>query len=231
MSRNKKRHIWILISALVVAAATAVAARRGWLDADRAGVLTAFLSLVAAVAAWVTSARASDTAEQASEIAEVVARIERDRWHHEITPQLDITIHEGGPGTGKAHMHVAFNGPAIHQQICSVSLTIIDDGRERRPGVTHGLTQDEIDAQIWGSYQFETTNDGASADGRHVPEFALGLGQQRSFWLIQTAAPGDYPSGNWSVEYGDMPVRVRVELRVASETRSWIYIREVQPGM
>lgn len=229
--RRWRRILSIYGFALIVAIGLVVIDRHGWLTAERASVIAAFLSVIAGAAAWEATGRASDSAEEARKTADIVARIESDRWHHEITPQIDITIHEGGLGTGKAHMHVAFNGPAVHQRIERMLLAVIDDGRERRPGVTYGLSQEQIDAQVWGPYQFESTNDGASDDGRRVPGFAIGLGQQRDFWLIQTAPPGDYPPGNWSVEYGDGPVRIRVECHVAGEPRPWVYIREVQPLM
>ncbi|MET7622656.1 hypothetical protein [Streptomyces sp. NPDC005408] len=230
-TRRRRRRLLIALSAVAVLALLAGAAWAGWLDKDRASVIAAFLSVIAAAASWEATGRASDTAEEARRTAEIVARIESDRWHHEITPEVNIKVNPAGYEGNTAYMHVAFVGPAIHQEIESVLLSIMDDGRMRLPGVTHGLNQEQIDAQIWGAYKFESTNDGASDDGRRVPPFVLKLGHQRDFWLTRTSGPEDYPPGNWRADYGGLPVRVRVECTVVGEARSWAYIREVQPVM
>ncbi|MFD8964916.1 hypothetical protein ACFV0C_07910 [Streptomyces sp. NPDC059568] len=76
MSPTKKRHALILVSALIVAIALALTIWQDWLTAGRAAVVAAFLSIVAAVAAWEAAARASDTAEAVQRTAGTVARIE-----------------------------------------------------------------------------------------------------------------------------------------------------------
>ncbi|MFE2186050.1 hypothetical protein [Streptomyces sp. NPDC059455] len=70
--------------------------------------VSAALSGAAAYGAWKASREANKAAWNANETAAVVAQIERDRWHKELTPQLRIKLQ------AEPHevLYVRFDGPA-----------------------------------------------------------------------------------------------------------------------
>ncbi|MFI5752534.1 hypothetical protein ACIBBE_43335 [Streptomyces sp. NPDC051644] len=219
MSAIWKRRITMLLY-VVAAVVIVVGSWKKWFSADNAGVLAAVASLIAAGASWAAADRAGDVAGR-------VAAIEEDRWRVDFVPEIEFTLNKSGSGTRKAGLQVEFNGPALHEEV-QVRLSILDDGRYRKPG-THGLTKEQIGAQIWGPYKFEPGIDDASADGRGVPEFTLQLGQQRSFFLIETEPPACYPGaqGSWHADYADLPVRVRIQCTASGQ--KWAYIKSVKP--
>lgn len=212
---------WTVTAAagLLTLAATTLAT--DWLSGETANVVIAGAAFLTAVASWHATARASDTAE-------AMRRIEHDRWRHEFAPVLVFQpVHQPAPHQRKTMLRFKFDGPAMHERV-TVRMSIFPDGRFRKPGVTHGLTRQQIEAQVWGPYRFEPGIDGASGDGKSVPEFTLSLGQQRSFWLIETDPPASYPGGQaeWWHHYCESPVRVRVEITAGGET--WADIKDVE---
>ncbi|MFI0829641.1 hypothetical protein ACH4Q7_35155 [Streptomyces roseolus] len=91
MSRKTIRRIWPAMAGVALVTAGLVTMRSDWLAAEEANVLVAGGALMAALASWAATSRASDTAE-------ALAAIERERWHRELTPELDVTIVRPGPG-------------------------------------------------------------------------------------------------------------------------------------
>ncbi|GLW74942.1 hypothetical protein Kpho02_72390 [Kitasatospora phosalacinea] len=132
---------------------------------------------------------ANETAKQANATADAVAAIERARWHHDLTPQLAVTITPAGVGAEQAYLRLTFEGPASLERLDEVEIIIRDDGYSRPPSPTGSPTQEEIDAQVWGPYRFRPGIDQASADGRSVPPAAVELGEWRQLLLERTRSP------------------------------------------
>ncbi len=123
--------------------------------------VAAGLSGVAAVASWRSSAQANATAE-------AVARIERDRWHLDLTPQLRLKLEPQG-----GMLYVRFDGPASLGRI-TVQLTVRDDrDRVRDPVLAGGPTAEERAEVVWGPYHFRPGVDGADQLGPSVTPFTL----------------------------------------------------------
>ncbi|WP_155059114.1 hypothetical protein [Streptomyces blattellae] len=57
-----------------------------------AGVVTAFIALRISRTANEAARQSNRAADQANATADSVAEVERERWHHEMTPRFDVTI-------------------------------------------------------------------------------------------------------------------------------------------
>lgn len=186
--------------------------------ADIASLSAAVLSAIAAVGAWMAARRSNSTAD-------AVASIERDRWHADLTPQFQITARRLGPGTGRASLHITLAGPAGLPHLGRVRISIRDDGYLHLPG--QNVSQEEIDAQIWGPFQFEPGIDGASGDGRTVVSHPLDLGDWAKFALSPSGVPSWHPDGTrWREQYDGQPIRLTLECHTEGH-RPWYVAREV----
>lgn len=182
---------------------------------DGANTIAAIASAVAAGAAGYTAVRAnriSDAANRAADAAnrtaDAVAQIERDRWHTELTPEFDVTATELGPGTNKATLHIFLREPAGLPGLTKAVLRIRDDGYVHRP--LGFVTQEMIDATIYGPYRFEPGINDASADGRTVTSQPIGLGDWDKFALERTM-PGHVDQDLWRSTYNNAPIRLSIE--------------------
>ncbi|TXS35240.1 hypothetical protein [Streptomyces sp. t39] len=99
------------------------------LEASIAG-LAAVFSAVAAVAAWraaVTADRnartANETADSARQTAEVVALIERDRRHTELTPRVFLYL-TTQQGQGWVDLVVRYDGPSALGRLDRLELEV-----------------------------------------------------------------------------------------------------------
>ncbi|WP_128510656.1 hypothetical protein [Streptomyces inhibens] len=63
-----------------------------------AGVGTAVVALLIRRSANEAAQHSNQAAERANAAAEMVAQVERERWHHEMTPRFDVTVTRLGPG-------------------------------------------------------------------------------------------------------------------------------------
>ncbi|MGW7824936.1 hypothetical protein ACWGLF_44555 [Streptomyces puniciscabiei] len=111
--------------------------------------------------------------------AKAGAQVERDRWHHEMTPQFDVTITRLGPGSDQASLMVTFEGPAALERLDEVELEIRDDGYTHGVGLVGGVDEQELANTIWGPYRFKPGIDGATGVGRTSPAVPMALGE----WL------------------------------------------------
>ncbi|MET7788127.1 hypothetical protein ABZS93_16165 [Streptomyces sp900116325] len=188
---------------------------------DIATFSTAALSAVAAVGAWFAAHRSNKTAE-------AVARIERARWHADLTPQFDIELTE--TGSGQALLNVHLNGPDALRQLDSVAITVGNDDMERP--LLHpapNVTQADIDAFVWGPFKFTHGANGTDEHGRGPEPFPLdvGRGQRRA---MQRTYPGHWMGGKtqgvWQGEYVGKPLRLVLTCRRGDE--EWVIARQLE---
>lgn len=181
---------------------------------------TAVASTVAAYLAWRTSVRSAETAD-------AVARIEEQRWHADLTPQFKLDLAEVGNGQALLDIHLA--GPDALGHLDSISIVVGNDDRAHEvlnAGVD--VTQEEVDAFVWGPYRFSPNANGADDDGRGPEPFdlAVGIGTQRA---MQRTRPGHWMTGKtqgtWQGEYVGKPIRLKLTCRRGDE--QWVITRHL----
>ncbi|MEV5653721.1 hypothetical protein [Streptomyces sp. NPDC052291] len=162
---------------------------------------SALFSAVAGLAAY-------KTAREANRTAGAVAQIERDRWHTEMTPQVQLRFDTSG---GAPHVVVKFLGPAPLTRIQTV--VRIRDDRERGSSQASGApTAQQVSDVVWGPYRLRPGIDGADPQGRAVAPFELVHRGQTRFALEPTPAPSWYPSAQmWRDDYDGTKLRLWVE--------------------
>lgn len=192
---------------------------------DIVNAIAAGASAVAAGAALFAAWRANSAAEHANDTADAVARIERDRWHTELTPQFEITATELGPGVNRAALRMTLTGPAGLTRLDAVTITIRDDGYTHLPCA--GVTQEMLDATIFWPYQFEPGVDGADRGGRSVTTNPTQIGDWVKHSLSGTPVPAWSNLEYWREQYRDEPVRLRLECQVAG-FKPWYIATEVR---
>ncbi|MYX67339.1 hypothetical protein K388_05606 [Streptomyces sp. KhCrAH-43] len=188
---------------------------------DIATFSTAGLSAVAAAGAWFAAHRANRTAD-------TVARIEEQRWHAELTPQFSFELME--TGNGQALLDVHLEGPDFLGHLDSISIAVGNDDRGH-PVLNAGVdvTQEEVDAFVWGPYRFSPHADGADEHGRSPEPFdlAVGTGTRRA---MQRTRPGHWMEGKtpgtWQGEYVGKPIRLKLTCRRGDE--EWVITRHLE---
>jgi len=168
-------------------------------DTSIAAASAAF-SGFAAWGAWQASRQANSTAAS-------VARIERDRWHRELTPRLRIRL-EADQGL----LYVRFDGPAALEEL-AVELTVRDDlDRSRLPHLAGTATPEQRAEVVWGPYRFRPHVDDADALGRTVPALPLLPGDRRRLAVDPSPKPSWYEGHEgerqWREAYRAAPIRL-----------------------
>lgn len=209
MLSRRRRRILITASTIAILIALGIAVWQDWLNSERTAAIAALLSLATAAAAWEATARASD-------IAETLATIERDRWHTELTPNLDVEIRRPSAGA-RATLKVTLQGPAALERLDGIIVTVRDDGLDRTPLTPPPPTVEDVAQQIWGPLHFIPGIDGVTDPGRATPSFALELGDYRPFDMRNTQPPpwqeDSEANARWRDEYRNQTVRLKIECR------------------
>lgn len=169
---------------------------------------SALLSGAAALAAWRASRQANEAATKANETAATVARIEQERWHRELTPQLRIKLQ----AESQEVLYVRFDGPAKLGEL-HVELRIQDDfDGSRPPRLVGTLTSEQVAEVVWGPYHFRPGVDDADAQGRVIPAFPLLPGGRTRLAVDPSPRPswheGTDGEQRWRDRYRTSPVRL-----------------------
>lgn len=184
----------IIDSAAAAAAVFSALAAGGALEAARRSLKTAD--------------RAARTGEAAAQTAESVARIERDRWHAEIEPRLEIEISAPPNRT----MTVRFTGPTALRRLARVEMTIRNHDEHHGHDLAGSPTEEELAAVIWGPLRFRPRINEASEDGRAAGVFPLKLGEICKRSMDETLRPHWWSDGQpgWQRSWANKPVRLWV---------------------
>ncbi|MEV7512011.1 hypothetical protein AB0O57_29055 [Streptomyces sp. NPDC091201] len=186
-----------------------------------AEVWNAFAACASAGAAFL----ALRVAVQSRKTAETVAQIERDRLHHELTPQFDVglfRLNEGGP---VATLRITWEGPSTLERLSEVRVFVRDQGGPRTPATGGPPTAEQIAAIVWSPYRLRPGVSGASSDGRTATHHGLELGGQVVLTMEPTMAPAWVRADDWFPTGLDR-VQLRVEA-VHPDYRLWIQVFEV----
>jgi hypothetical protein len=190
---------------------------------DIGTVSTAGLSAIATWGAWRAAARSAKTAN-------TVARIERQRWHADLTPQFDIRI-ESSEG-GRTTLSVRLVGPVPLERLDEIVIRIVSsDDMDRTVRLPGGPTQADVDAQVWGPCRFSQGADGADENGQTVNPFSLRVGTGRPFSIERTRHPrwqvGADAERRWRGEWMNKPMRMVITCR-REEFEPWVVPYEVE---
>jgi hypothetical protein len=171
---------------------------------DIATFSTAALSAVATAGAWLAAHRSAATAD-------ALARIERDRWHAELTPEFDVAI-ERGEGD-RATLTVRLTGPIPLKHLDEIVLRVVSsDDMDHTRTLPGGPTREELDAQTWGPCRFSRGADGADDNGQTVAPFSLQVNQGRPFSIEKTRPPrwqtAHDAESRWRSEWFHKPMRL-----------------------
>jgi hypothetical protein len=165
------------------------------------GLVAATASAIAAIGSW-SAARRSDKA------ATILAIIERDRRHTELTPTFDITCYCSSVGD-TAYMQLTLTGPPGLDGLDGVALSIRDDRTNRTPAIAGGPAAEELSAVIWGPLRFRSHVNSDDELGRSIPAFPLVRQETTRFALDSSLVPQwvadrDY----WHRQYANHPLRL-----------------------
>ena len=170
------------------------------------GVVAASISAVAAIAAWRAAASSNKTARE-------MARIESDRRHRELTPEMLATISaiEGI----YFRVNVRLDGPLDLKALDRVTVSVRNDTIDHTPMSVSDVTVAEANEHIWGPLRFTPGVDGAQGNGRRVGPVPLRVGDDRPFQMELSTAPSWFgPDGSlsWRNTYqrDGVPVRLAV---------------------
>jgi len=168
---------------------------------------TAVFSAVATGGAWLAARRANSTAE-------AVARIERDRWHADLTPQFRVTLEpKRGGDAADLIVHLAGPFPLHRLDEIRVEVTQSNDRDYDTPAAgRHGVDPEQWAVQLWGPYKFLRRANGADSAGKTARPFALAVGKGRTFALTRTDPPpwwrGNDSEARWRARWIGKPVRL-----------------------
>lgn len=190
---------------------------------DIASLSAAALSAVAAVGAWLAARRSNTTAE-------AVARIERDRWHADLTPQFEVTVARAEGD--RATLDVQLVGPLSLRRLDQVSILITSsDDADRTSRLAGGLPQEVVDAQVWGPYRFTYGADGADINGQSVRSVPMQVGRGRQFSIERTRPPrwieGQDANERWRTQWLGKPMRLVITC-TQEGVSPWVVPHEVE---
>jgi hypothetical protein len=163
---------------------------------------SAALSGIAAFAAWRASKEAHHTASS-------VAQIERDRWHNDLTPRLQLWL-----GPESTHLYIKFEGPASLGRL-QVRFVVRDDRDHSQDVELAGGPTAETRAQvIWGPYRFRPGLDRADQLGRTSGTILLEATDYSRLAIVPSVKPDWYENQDgegWRVAHGWGFMRLWVE--------------------
>lgn len=185
-------------------------------DTPSMGIADTSIAAAAALFSGMAGAAAWRAALAANRTADSVAKIERDRWHTEMTPRVDLSVVNE---RGRPELLVRFSGPAPLEAIDALELSVRDD-RDRTNDLllAGGATAEERANTIWGPLRLSPHIDGADDLGRRAEPFTLEHGEERRFALEPSQPPRWYEGAEgahrWQGDYQDKPLRIWVRCAV-----------------
>ncbi|GLW58136.1 hypothetical protein [Kitasatospora phosalacinea] len=185
----------------------------------------AALATVAALglSVWATL-QAKWAAQASARTAEEVARIERDRWHRELTPELDFRLVPKGADHWR--LEVELTGPAGLDRLDRITLTVRDEAGVDHIPRTPGIDPAEAAAVIWGPVRLQPVVDGVRAPGRESVLEKVERGEPVVRAIDATAAPSWYQLPDWRERNKDLPLRLHAVCEYG-EHRPWIVVVEL----
>ncbi|MGW4702979.1 hypothetical protein [Streptomyces sp. NPDC004285] len=197
------------------------------------GAIVAAVSVVVtAVMAYWTTRKAATAAADSAETAREVAKIERDRWHRELTPELTFSLIRVSPD--RLRLTTTLDGPVGLDHLDTITLTVRDEaGRDHSARPHHDdAMRAELPSVIWGAARFSPGVDGVAAPGRKSVIRSLERGDFVYRQMDNTEPPSWFQDpADWVDGYWDANLRLHAVCEVEGY-KPWIVVAEVEnPGM
>lgn len=188
--------------------------------------------VVTAVMAYWTTRKAAAAAADSADTAREVAKIERDRWHRELTPELTFSLIRVGPN--RLRLTTTLDGPIGLDHLDTITLTVRDEaGRDHSARPHHDEAMcTELSSVIWGPARFSPGVDGVAAPGRKSIIRSLERGNFVYRQMDNSEPPSWFQDpGDWVDGYWDAKLRLHAVCEVEGY-KPWIVVAEVEnPGM
>lgn len=186
--------------------------------------ISASVAISAFIAATVISILSWLAALRATEAAETMSRLEKDRQHRDARPQIDITC-TPVLATGGAYLELMLTGPQGVEEV-HVSLLQIQDSQPWANPVVAGPSREELAMHVRGPYEFQEKLDGQRNGGRTVEPFTLVVGYPHKLVLKTTHAPlnSGIPEKTWEQDVNGMKLRLALECTQDGFDEPWRYV-------
>lgn len=186
----------------------------------------AFAAGAAALAALVSLCAAF----KSNAVAQAALRIENDRRHRELQPQLSVAVeYPFQKSVHQAHLRFRLVGPANVGPV-RVTVEILSDvpGDSKLAGAP---PRKDVEAHVWGPAAFRVAYDDAPYVHTSAP-YDLGLGDYKLLGIWASTQP-DWDTSEhafWSDRYWPLPLMLRITCTsIANPKSTWIQFEDI-PG-
>jgi hypothetical protein len=211
---------------------------------DTAGALGSVLSaVVAAFAAFgsrTASRQANKAATKAGATADLLAKIEQQRRHRELTPKFRVRgqVLDDSAYPGFAILFVMLSDGLL-ETLDAVTITILNTVEIQPWGLPEGVTEADAEGVLWSGWEFDTFLTGGVGQGA-VKALSHRQSKPRSFsrregkdWyqilLRRTAPPAwdnNWTEEKWRMKWETFPLRLSLDCYLAGH-QSWIVYENV----
>ncbi|RPE27249.1 hypothetical protein [Kitasatospora cineracea] len=189
-------------------------------------------ALAAAVLAWWATRNASAAAADAATTARETAQIERDRWHRELTPELNFYLRAS---TYEWKLRVELAGPVGLDQLDRITLHVRDEaGVDHSGGVglTEAQREEELPRVIWGPLRFRPVIDQTPEPGREAVIGVLERGDNAPRLMERSVPPSWFTENgqdpqHWQERFAGQKLRLKAVCE-RDRHQPWIVLAEVE---
>jgi hypothetical protein len=203
-------------------------------------LLAAVVAAFAAFASRTAARQANQAAAKASDAADVLAQIEQQRRHSELTPKFRIRcqVQEEWPDPGFAILFVMLAGGEL-EALDTVTLTILNTAAIRPWGLPNDVTVTEAEEVLWSGWEFDTFFTGgagkralmASSHRQSKPRaFSRHDGKDWCQLLLRRTAPPtwqNWAQEEWRAKWATFPLRLSLDCRVEGH-QAWTVYQNVK---
>ncbi|WP_033339575.1 hypothetical protein [Catenuloplanes japonicus] len=187
------------------------------------GLVGAFTGIAALITSVYFTRRATKAAEDAAASARRTAKVEVDRHHGELTPQVTVEAAAAGHGSDRVTVTLCLDGPPGLRHLDEMLIRIRGDQPQRV--LAGDPSEEELRAVIWAPYRLVPGVDGADLDGRSVNVATVRSGDRRTLVLEPSPAPAWITADEWAARHDETPIRLAIECTRTGD-EPWPLLRE-----
>lgn len=140
----------------------------------------------------------------------IQTRIERDRRHEELTPELKLDCDSKDRGHKQAELTLELTGPSGLDGLDEVTVRVRDDMPKRQPRPGSQLTEKQISEVILGPYRIKSGLRHTDETGRIHGPFTLPKNEKYPIPMEQSYAPSWTDPEQWREQYSASPLRLEI---------------------